>query len=79
MKSEKPICSCGEELVYYKTKTTEYWYEINDKGKINKNPKRTYDTTVSSNDEFLECSKCGNRYAVHFDNDGRLTRDTEIW
>ncbi|WP_199426949.1 hypothetical protein [Thermaerobacillus caldiproteolyticus] len=73
---EKPKCDCGEELIYYECRSTEYLFKIRKDGEIYKKP------FSNSGDHFeysgLKCVKCDICYHPELSSDGKLIRGERV-
>ncbi|EOO44222.1 hypothetical protein CN553_12710 [Bacillus cereus] len=63
---EKPMCDCGEELVFQVEEYVSATYKIKKDGRLSK--KRKYEPTGTLvNWGRLYCQKCGNSYEYDYD------------
>ncbi|HDR6957837.1 MULTISPECIES: hypothetical protein [Bacillus cereus group] len=68
-KYEKPMCDCGEELVFQVEEYAEVTYKIKKDGKLSK-IRKFKPIGMSVNYGRLHCQKCGNSYEYDYDLEG---------
>lgn len=72
----KPLCNCGNELIYFEGIGLEKGYKITSEGKRYKKP--FYRDEGGSEFQGLACEKCENQYEVEENEQGFLVKGEAI-
>lgn len=73
MKYKKPVCECGNELVYICDVKYTQWFKINMNGRVRKKPYIEHQIHTDAFFECLWCSKCNCEYDYEL-LDGKMYR-----
>ncbi|QVK19721.1 hypothetical protein KHQ81_15855 (plasmid) [Mycoplasmatota bacterium] len=76
-KYQKPVCDCGEELVYINNQFKQTRRRVTKDGKISKNILGTHYNSTDD-PEYLCCLECGKTYNYLYDDEYRIVRGGEL-
>lgn len=73
---KKPICHCGEKLIYLEDRIVSTSFKINKNGKVGKRSIEVCEGEMEAHS--LYCDGCRETYAIYYDENERIIRGDRI-